>query len=39
MTSSAQTTTIESNDDLDRVLHASMADDSLELPPPPRVAD
>ncbi len=25
-------------DDLDRVLHAALADDSLELPPPPRVA-
>jgi HD-like signal output (HDOD) protein len=24
--------------DLDRVLHAAMSDDSLELPPPPRVA-
>jgi HD-like signal output (HDOD) protein len=24
-------------DDLDRVLHAAMADDSLELPPPPQV--
>lgn len=35
MKSSAQTT---NNDDLDRVLHAALADDSLELPPPPRVA-
>jgi HD-like signal output (HDOD) protein len=26
------------SDDLDRVLHAAMTDDSLELPPPPRVA-
>jgi HD-like signal output (HDOD) protein len=26
------------SDELDRVLHAAMADDSLELPPPPRVA-
>ncbi len=25
-------------DDIDRVLHAALADDSLELPPPPRVA-
>jgi HD-like signal output (HDOD) protein len=25
------------SDDLDRVLHAAMADDSLELPPPPQV--
>ena len=25
-------------DDLDRVLHAAMSDDSLELPPPPQVA-
>jgi HD-like signal output (HDOD) protein len=27
------------NDDLDRALHAAMADDSLELPPPPEVAN
>lgn len=26
------------SDDLDRVLHAAMADDSLELPPPPQIA-
>ena len=26
------------SDDLDRVLHAALADDTLELPPPPRVA-
>jgi HD-like signal output (HDOD) protein len=26
------------NDDIDRVLHAAMADESLELPPPPEVA-
>jgi HD-like signal output (HDOD) protein len=26
------------SDELDRVLHAALADDSLELPPPPRVA-
>jgi HD-like signal output (HDOD) protein len=35
MENSAQT---NKNDDLDRVLQAAMADDSLELPPPPRVA-
>jgi len=35
MKSSAQTS---AQDDLDRVLHAAMADDSLELPPPPAVA-
>src|SRR5687768_12652474 len=34
MQSSAQTA---ATDDLDRVLHAAMADDSLELPPPPQV--
>ena len=34
MPSTAQTV---SNEDLDRVLHAAMADDSLELPPPPQV--
>jgi HD-like signal output (HDOD) protein len=38
MTSSAQTKTTESNDGLDRVLLSAMADDSLELPPPPQVA-
>ncbi|MBC8028214.1 MAG: HDOD domain-containing protein [Steroidobacteraceae bacterium] len=38
MTSVAQTKTNDSNDDLDRVLLAAMADDSLELPPPPQVA-
>ena len=38
MTSSVQTRTIESNDDLDRVLQAAISDDSLELPPPPQVA-
>ena len=27
------------NEDLDRLLHAAMADDSLELPPPPEVAN
>jgi HD-like signal output (HDOD) protein len=26
------------SDDLDRVLHAAMADESLELPPPPQIA-
>ncbi len=26
------------SDELDRVLHAALADDTLELPPPPRVA-
>src|SRR4051812_43054250 len=26
------------NEDVDRLLHAAMADDSLELPPPPEVA-
>jgi HD-like signal output (HDOD) protein len=35
MKSAAQT---NDRDDLDRVLHAAMADDSLELPPPPQVA-
>jgi HD-like signal output (HDOD) protein len=35
MKSSAQTT---ATDDLDRVLHAAMADESLELPPPPQIA-
>jgi HD-like signal output (HDOD) protein len=35
MQSSVQTTV---DDDLDRVLVAAMADDSLELPPPPRIA-
>jgi HD-like signal output (HDOD) protein len=35
MNSSVQTT---ATDDLDRVLYAAMADDSLELPPPPQVA-
>jgi HD-like signal output (HDOD) protein len=34
MKSSAQTTT----DDLDRLMVAAMADDSLDLPPPPQVA-
>jgi HD-like signal output (HDOD) protein len=34
MKSSAQTTAPE---DLDRVLHEAMADESLELPPPPQV--
>ena len=34
MNSSAQTT---APDDLDRVLHEAMADESLELPPPPQV--
>jgi HD-like signal output (HDOD) protein len=28
-----------STDELDRVLHAAMTDDSLELPPPPEVAN
>src|SRR5690349_2238910 len=27
------------NEDLDRLLHAAMSDDSLELPPPPEVAN
>lgn len=35
MKSSAQTTSPE---ELDRVLHLAMADESLELPPPPQVA-
>jgi HD-like signal output (HDOD) protein len=35
MQSSVQTTV---DDELDRVLVAAMADDSLELPPPPRIA-
>ncbi len=35
MKSSAQTISTE---ELDRVLHAAMADESLELPPPPQVA-
>jgi HD-like signal output (HDOD) protein len=35
MKSAAQT---NKNDDLDRVLQAAMADESLELPPPPEVA-
>ena len=35
MNSSAQTT---APDDIDRILHAAMADESLELPPPPQVA-
>ena len=35
MKSSAQT---NAQDDLDRVLHAAIADESLELPPPPAVA-
>jgi HD-like signal output (HDOD) protein len=34
MQSSART---NAADDIDRVLHAAMADDSLELPPPPQV--
>ena len=34
MHSSAQTT---APDDIDRILHAAMADESLELPPPPQV--
>jgi len=29
----------KTNDDLDRLLHAAMADDALELPPPPEVAN
>lgn len=35
MQTSVQTT---STDDIDRVLHAAMASDSLDLPPPPQVA-
>lgn len=35
MKSSTQTT---ATDDIDRVLHAAMADESFELPPPPQVA-
>ena len=31
---SAQTT---APDDINRILHAAMADESLELPPPPQV--
>jgi HD-like signal output (HDOD) protein len=40
MKNSAQTTGLpdRAKDDLDRVLHAAIADDSLELPPPPEVA-
>ena len=34
MNSSAQTT---APDDLDRILHEALADESLELPPPPQV--
>ncbi|HTU66444.1 MAG TPA: HDOD domain-containing protein [Steroidobacteraceae bacterium] len=29
----------QKNEELDRVLHAAMSDDSLELPPPPEVAN
>jgi HD-like signal output (HDOD) protein len=38
MNSLPQTKTNDPNSDLDRVLLAAMADDSLELPPPPSVA-
>ena len=29
---------VQEQEELDRILHAAMTDDSLELPPPPQVA-